>query len=331
MTFRAKITKRIDLLLKVAVFILTYLYLYFEIFYNNTFYEINRILELTDICYASLIIVVMLMPLNWAIEAFKWRYTIYKIEPINYAQSFKSVLAGVAMGIFTPNRTGEIFGRALTLKSSGVWEASFAAAVNSAAQLLVTIVCGNIALVFYLVITETIMPTFLNLTLLISVATLFSSVLIWLYFNIKVLSSVARWKIFRNYRSFTQQIDTFKDYSAAVLRNLLALSFSRYLIFFAQFYLILNVFAVKLDITDAMILLPVCFLAITAVPTIALSEIGVRGSATIFIFGLYGALMDNASLNLVVATTLLWFINVVIPAVAGTFFLSSVNFRKNNC
>jgi hypothetical protein len=59
------------------------------------------------------------------------------------------------------------------------------------------------------------------------------------------------------------------------------------------------------------------YLILSAVPTIALSEIGVRGSVAIF-------LLQNFTENLsavFLATTCIWIINLAIPALLGNIFL----------
>ena len=81
-----------------------------------------------------------------------------------------------------------------------------------------------------------------------------------------------------------------------------------------------------------MILISVIYLFMTAIPTIALTELGIRGSVTIFILGLYFSSIDltysSLETDIFTASTLLWFINLVVPAIMGTFFIFRLKFFR---
>jgi hypothetical protein len=58
-------------------------------------------------------IVVLLMIVNWGIEARKWQYLIAPIYSISFARAFKAILSGVSFSVTMPNRIGEYLGRVL--------------------------------------------------------------------------------------------------------------------------------------------------------------------------------------------------------------------------
>src|ERR1044071_1101258 len=64
----------------------------------------------------NLVLVILLMILNWAIEAFKWKLTIEKVQEISFLTAFKAVLSGLSFSVTTPNRIGEYLGRVLYMK-----------------------------------------------------------------------------------------------------------------------------------------------------------------------------------------------------------------------
>jgi hypothetical protein len=67
------------------------------------------------------------------------------------------------------------------------------------------------------------------------------------------------------------------------------------------------------------------FLMLAIIPTIALAELGIRGQVSLFVFGLF----SNNSLEILVAIAAIWIINIIFPAVAGSFMLLTVKlFRK---
>jgi uncharacterized membrane protein YbhN (UPF0104 family) len=66
----------------------------------------------------NLVAVVLLMIVNWSVEAFKWKISVAKIQPISFFKAFKAVLSGISFSVSTPNRVGEYLGRVLLLEAS---------------------------------------------------------------------------------------------------------------------------------------------------------------------------------------------------------------------
>src|SRR5690349_24659329 len=44
----------------------------------------------------DLVVVIFLMIINWSIEAWKWKISIQRVQPITFLRSFKAVLSGVS-------------------------------------------------------------------------------------------------------------------------------------------------------------------------------------------------------------------------------------------
>ncbi len=51
--------------------------------------------------------VLMLMFVNWGIEARKWQLLVSSIQTVSFGKAFKAVFSGQALGFNTPNRMGE--------------------------------------------------------------------------------------------------------------------------------------------------------------------------------------------------------------------------------
>ncbi|MCU0371563.1 MAG: hypothetical protein MUC31_09120, partial [Bacteroidales bacterium] len=70
------------------------------------------------------------------------------------------------------------------------------------------------------------------------------------------------------------------------------------------------------------------------VPSLALTELGVRGSVSIFVIGLYfdrsGMGHDGVEMAVLTAATVIWLVNLIIPAILGTFFVFSLKFFRKN-
>lgn len=324
-SYKTKIVKRIDLLLKVFFLIITYLYLYYEIFYEN---KINILLygfNLNNFLVYYIIIVFILMPVNWSIEAVKWKYSVKNIQKVNFLKSFKASFAGVAFGVFTPNRAGEIPGRALFLDNCMLWKSTFVSSVSAISQFIITVVIGLLALPFgvYYVGIDIYWLLFVSFLSLLSVI-----LIIYFYFKVGLLSKLSKWRIVNRFPDFCKHIEIFKSFSNIMLLNILLLSLLRYLIFAFQFLLIIYAFNINMSFFQSIIFVGVYYLIITSIPTIALSEIGVRGTVGVFLLN-YLQLNDTViQLNMLLASTLLWFINIVIPAIIGTFFIPEIKFIR---
>lgn len=115
-----------------------------------------------------------------------------------------------------------------------------------------------------------------------------------------------------------------EQYSGRELCKVLMLSCFRYVIFVFQLYLALTIFAPITPLGPAIGISCLYFLLTTITPTWVLSEIGVRASVAILLFGPATAVFPALGLSEVVVifpTILLWCVNVVLPAVAGSFFV----------
>ena len=66
------------------------------------------------------------------------------------------------------------------------------------------------------------------------------------------------------------------------------------------------------------------FLFMTLTPTIALTEIGIRGSIAVLVLGIF----SNNIIGILSSTVVLWIINLIIPAIIGSLFIFNLNFFK---
>ena len=67
-----------------------------------------------------------------------------------------------------------------------------------------------------------------------------------------------------------------------------------------------------------------------AIPSVALAELGVRSSVALSVFsvwyGLSQQLADDVTLGIMVSASVLWIINIAIPALVGSFYVGHFNF-----
>ena len=105
------------------------------------------------------------------------------------------------------------------------------------------------------------------------------------------------------------------------LLKLTLLSSLRYLVFSYQFILMLEFFGVSLPYFEAMRYIMLIYLVMAVVPSIALSELTVRGSVALYFLSPVAA---NPA-GILAATSVLWMINLAFPAILGA--LSVFYFR----
>lgn len=271
------------------------------------------------------ILLILMMLANWLLETAKWRLLISKVEHLSMIKSFKAILSGITVALFTPNRVGEYGGRVFHLMKGDRISAVLLTVVGSYAQLLVTIIAGLIGAIFYL--PDNIGTGPLNTWGVIGLAVIvlaFCVFLVIMFLNTAVLSTILRRLPFGQKHS--KYIDVFEQHDAKTLATVLAASFGRYFIFTAQFILLLHLFDVEIGYFTALMLISLTYLTMTVVPTIAITELPARGSLAIFFLGS----VSSNSIGIFTASSMLWVINLVIPALLGVIFIFDLTFFRNN-
>jgi hypothetical protein len=264
--------------------------------------------------------------LNWGIEALKWKLLLHSLEKVSIIKAFKSVMAGCSVTMLTPNRTGEFGGRVLFLKPENRIKAISLTILGSISQLIITCILGFMGLIYFRVTSSLLLQTanlhwvFSEMTILLSL--IVTIVLIMLYFKVRklglMLSSIS-W--FKNRVHFLHALN---DFSNKDLLRLLFYSLLRYLVFILQFIWMLQLMQVNLNMLVGFWLVAVFYQTMALVPTIGFTELPVRATAGVIIFGLF----STNILGIQAATFAIWFINLVIPALMGGFFLMRVRLIK---
>lgn len=266
----------------------------------------------------SLVVLVLtcsLVYLNWAFESIKFKILLKPIQTISIKTSFKAVLAGVTVSIFTPKRIGDFGGRIFALETKNRVKGIFASLLGSYSQSLITIFFGLVLLPLYLLENKSIkddIPYVNYLFLALAVVILLSLIV---YFNIPV---IGRWfvkiKYLNQYKKFIEFVE---NYSKTDLMKILIISAIRYVIFTFQMFMLLKVFGIEIGFINAVLGISQIYLFMFAIPTVALGELGVRGSLSIWLLGVFS---PNAA-GILMASVSLWVLNLAIPAIIGNYFL----------
>jgi hypothetical protein len=265
----------------------------------------------TEVPWMVLALVCGLMFLNWGIEAFKWQLLLRDVEPLGWMRAFTAVIAGTSIGLVTPNRVGEFAGRVLFLRPVHRVQGSFATLLGSIAQFVVTVLGGTLLLFTTSLAPEgAIDAPVWDLVkwsaLLIGVGTVF------LYFSPAALERIFLAVPFL--RRYERHVHVLAVFDRPRLVRVLASSALRYMVFTCQFALLL-VHIAGVPWMNAFTAIPLIFLVTTLVPTTALTELGVRGSVA------EALVTGGEPTGVVIASIIVWVVNIVLPAVAGSLIL----------
>lgn len=288
--------KRLINTIKWTVAILSFFYL---------MYSINKKIDQIDISFfklkaiseqlISFVLLLFLMGLNWFIESIKWKFALKNIQKISLKTAISSVLAGISTGIFTPNRVGEFVGKIFFLEEDNREKAISVNIIASYSQLLVTILLGTIAL----------------LVASSSVLILVVVFLVVMYFNI---IRIINWSINKLNISFLGKVEFTNKTDLGIL---FLFSLFRYLVFLVQFIVSLKLVGININLFASIKSIAAYYLYLAAIPTYAWSELGVRGALAVKIFDT----VTNNPLQILSASSLLWIVNIALPALIGLFFL----------
>lgn len=284
--------------------------------------EYNELFEWPDAGAGFWMALALLTVLNWFLETWKWKYLAASLEPISWGRAAGGVLAGITMGIATPNRTGEFVGRIFSLRKSAPADVFFVAAVGSFFQFLVTLLCG---LAGFLLLQNAQRTQLLDRDFPLMLYSVLVGVIILLLL-LFLFSATFRKRVFALpfLKKYAAKEKIYSSLQQARYLPVFLLSLGRYLVFASQFVMLLYVYGMHPEPVQAYAAVALTYLVVTIVPSFALTEVVVRGSAAVAIIGSFSGNERGALL----ASLLLWIINIALPALPGIYFVWRLRFFK---
>jgi len=256
-----------------------------------------------------LIGVLVLLPLNWALESVKWMHITAHLQKLSFLQSLKGVLAGITTGFFTPNRIGDLVGRIVFLRPQNRTAGITLSLLNSFTQNFVIVFCGIPACILLFSKNDS-MNSGIQLYLAISISLLI--VFASSYFLFPALSKKIKNR--KTGEKLNKFVDCLSEYSTQNLLEIIFISLLRYVVFSAQFFFMLRFFNVHLTLWQALLAIPTNYLFITFTPSVAFSEVTLRASYAIFTLSFF----SDQTINIGLAGMAIWFVNWIIPLLAGS-------------
>lgn len=286
--------------------------------------DIGQLIQLGPAVFAPdhwglLLCVLLLLPVNLFLEAYKWKRLLKLDQSLHVWTSFRAVLSGMTIGLFTPSRLGEFAGRILYLnkrwRMAGLW----ATLLSGFAQLLVLICAGCLLLPRWLAQKGYVGSQFSDWGSLVGLVLAVVLVLVFLKSKLGAtqlmkLRFPAFWK---------RKLLLIRRYSSAELGEVLVLSGLRFVTYNVQLCLLWLAFDLQISFGAALMLSPLLFFFQAAVPGFVLTDLGVRGSIALFMLAGYA----ESSWQLVLPSFLLWLLNVIFPACLGCVSLVFLKLR----
>jgi hypothetical protein len=232
----------------------------------------------------------------------KWQNLVSYIHKITLFDSTKQVLGALTAGLFTPNGIGEYAGKALFFDKSQAKNIVFLNLICNGIQLIISVIFGIFGLLYlgygkWVLLLLTILLGFLVLG-----------------FGLKKVK-------IKGY-SISDLILKINEIPKSIHRKNSYLAICRYLIFSHQYYLLFLAFDVQLPYFTLMATIAAVYFLASSLPTFQFLDFAVKGSVAVYFFGL----LHVNEWIVVFISTLMWFLNVVLPVLIGSYFV--LNFKS---
>ncbi len=275
----------------------------------------------TPSLFVVLGITLLLMPLNWGIECFKWKLITMPVESISYSTSVKSVLSGICVGNIAPGRAMEFLAKIFFFKPANRPVITVLHFINGMFQMLITVVFGLCAILIKINQYQT---SSLIIYLVIAFGLMALIFFCWAITHVDYIQKkLSFFKWFKHINN--SQIIKPKPLLVA---KLFGLSLFRYLVFTSQFYLIYSALFPSSLFFQSFASIAAYFMFTSLVPMISVIEPAIRAAIALFVFNSAG----DATVNIVLASTWVWMVNVVVPSLFGYVIIlkEKVYFKSGN-
>ena len=251
--------------------------------------------------------ILLLSVLNRFFEILKWQNLVAFIHKISLGEATKQVLGALTAGLFTPNGIGEYAGKALFFEKSNTKKVIFLNLICNGIQMILTVIFGFIGLLYfnaqYHVITT-------------KTAVLLLAVLLLLFLVLFLVKKIT----IKGY-SIEKLIHKINEIPKPIHQKNIFLGICRYLVFSHQYYFLFLAFDVDLPYLTMIATISSVYFLASSLPTFQFLDFAVKGSVAVYFFGILGV---NEWIVIFIST-LMWFLNVVLPVVIGSYFV--LNFK----
>jgi hypothetical protein len=111
-------------------------------------------------------------------------------------------------------------------------------------------------------------------------------------------------------------------YHTHELINIMGFSIARYITFSMQYFLVFQLLMPHMVVVPMMLMLMLFFVVSSAIPSLDLFDIGVRGFTASHLF----VYVTDQNIAVIAGVSSIWLINLFIPAILGSFFVLKLKF-----
>ena len=262
---------------------------------------------------------------NLSTEAKKWRISTKSFLHQTRWQSNMAVLFGNTLGLVTPSKIGEYAGRLIHTSKSKSLSAIAANFYCSLSQNILNLLVG-----FTVFGLNSHFNSLVNRYLTSSFFTLgiaFTSILVLLYFNLKMVTTLLGKVRFLNSLIDKMGIDGFDGtVENNGLNKLLIWSLVRYMVYTTQYVMVCLFFDFEVNLWNLLCGIGFIFLIQSALILPPLLGLLARGEIAIIVWTIFGVSPDK----IIVATVTLWFINILLPAILGLVAMMALRFETRD-
>lgn len=235
--------------------------------------------------------------LNRFLEILKWQNLAQVILPISVKTASKQVLAALTAGLFTPNGIGEYAGKALYFPKKEAKKVVFLNLICNGIQMLLSILFGIIGLLYLRYYNWVFIILGFGMLLVVFLA-------ITKNLEIKGYSTAV---FFSKVNEIPKKIH-FKN-------NVLAIG--RYISFSHQYYFLFVLFGIDLPYLTVISTIGTVYFIASSLPSFQFLDFAVKGGVALWFF----EKINVDEVVILFITTFMWFFNVVIPVIIGSYFV----------
>tara|TARA_B100001146_G_C16201135_1_gene444786 strand:- start:14460 stop:15407 length:948 start_codon:yes stop_codon:yes gene_type:complete len=292
--------------LKGMILIVTAYYLYHKLSQSER--EIDWLQERfsESSFYAFFLLFFGMASVNWLLEARKWHAVVATTHPISYGMAWRQSLMALTSSLTTPNRIGEYGAKALFFPAKQRKKIVLLNLASQGSQMAVTLLMGSIGIWW---LRYRLLPLFHLRTLFWFVLAGIVLMGLLYFFRKKnwFLKGASPLRVWRFYRSI----------STGLWVKLMGISLLRYGCFSFLFYLILSVFGAPINFMEAYPVILVMYLMVSIIPSFVLLDVVIRAGIAVWLFSFH----NIQEITILGTVFLMWILNVVLPALLGTWYL----------
>jgi len=285
-------------IIKLLIVIAAFYFIYDQLAHNDKLdWERFLVLYHKNQSVTGISFIVFLSFLNRYLEILKWQNLAQVVRKISVYEATKQVLAALTLGVFTPVGVGEYAGKALYFEKKEAKKIIFLNLICNGIQIVAT---GFFGLLGMLLLGYWLW----SLSILV-----FTVVFLFISYFTKTIA-------IKGY-SIESLLERINEIPKHIHRKNFLLGMFRYLVFSHQYYFLFLAFDVDLSYTTLMATITTVYFLASVIPSFQFLDFALKGSLAVYFFGLLGV----NEWVVVFVTSLMWFLNIVLPVIIGSYFV----------